>query len=69
MSQVISALNGIDYDSSTKKLYVEIMNGATYVYNNVDPVIYRRMLNSKSKENFFNRFIKKNPFGRGIKVS
>jgi hypothetical protein len=53
-----SAIDRIEYDEPTSRLYVTFASGKTYTYYRVPRSIYERFLLASSKGTFFNDYIK-----------
>lgn len=52
----------VGYDSDSNKLYVQFMNGDTYVYYDVEPEIWNGLRQADSKGSFLHWFIKVNNY-------
>ena len=51
-------LHSVGYNPTAKKLYVQLRKTSkTYVYEGVDAAVFSRLLKSKAKEAFVNRFL------------
>ncbi|MCU1526885.1 MAG: hypothetical protein JWP75_648 [Frondihabitans sp.] len=50
----------VGYDPATQELYVEFLDGRTYVYSPVPDVTYDEFMNADSKGSYLNREIKPN---------
>ncbi len=55
-----SNILAIGYDDVTRELYVQFLNGCTYIYSDVPPETYGEMLQADSKGSFLNREVKPN---------
>ena len=54
-----SNLRAIGYDSDTKTLEVEFLNGGLYSYANVPISVYNSLMSASSHGSYFNANIKK----------
>jgi len=50
----------IGYDDGSQELYIQYMNGGTYVYAQVPSVTHQELMNADSKGGYMNREIKPN---------
>lgn len=55
-----SNIRQIGYDSATQDLYVEWIEGRTYVYSGVPEVTHQELMDAASKGSYINREIKPN---------
>lgn len=53
-----SVIRAIEYREGTRELVIEFVKGATYLYEDVPPEIYIRLLNTASKGRYFNEEIR-----------
>lgn len=53
-----SNIAAIGYDSGSETLEVEFLNGSVYQYYNVSEIIYEQLMQSSSKGQFFNTYVK-----------
>ena len=54
-----SNLKQIGYDEGTRELFVQFMDKSIYVYFNVIPVVYQKLINAPSLGKEFANFVKK----------
>jgi len=55
---ISSNLASVGYDSKSKTLEVEFLNGSVYQYSNVPSVLYNGLISASSKGQYFDRMIK-----------
>jgi hypothetical protein len=53
-----SAIQRIEFDELTHRLYITFTSGKTYTYYGVPRSVYERFVNAGSKGSFFNDHIK-----------
>jgi len=54
-----SNLSSVGYDTKSRTLEVEFLNGSVYQYSNVPNVLYNGLISASSKGQYFDRMIKK----------
>ena len=55
-----SNLLQVGYDAGSQDLYIEFVEGRTYVYSAVPETTYQELMDADSKGSYFNREIKPN---------
>jgi hypothetical protein len=53
-----SNIEAIGYDGDNLELWVQFLNGRTYVYDSVPAHVFDELMASPSKGSYFNRIIK-----------
>ena len=53
-----SNIEAIGYDGASRELHVRFLNGATYVYSDVEDGVFEELLQAPSKGSYLNRNIK-----------
>lgn len=56
---ISSNLSSVGYDTKSRTLEVEFLNGSVYQYSNVPSSIFSGLMNAASKGQYFDRMIKK----------
>jgi hypothetical protein len=55
-----SSIEAVGYDADEREIYIQFLDGGTYVYSDVDEATYEELRTADSIGSYFNRMIKPN---------